>query len=229
MKGNDRVYLIAAFICFILLAILAAFNYEGQKDPTDTFVNSYYEGYKIDSMDSKSLYSALNAYNNMGETACIVNPRTVDSDKIITVCDQTLPWIQMSGDTTKAKAEEFAKIEGGCLPFSDGDYIIAPGDLTFINSNVSSNINNKSIQAYIGTKYKIEFSHIAEWWCHMDAKVEDYRHSDVVGHGSNNNTDRVIVGTIIGKATSSTVASIWVKQGDEWVPCSWEDYYKDTY
>ena len=227
-RGSDRAYLIVALVCFIFLGILAVFNYEDQNEVVGSFVDSYYRGYKITSMDSKSLYGALNAYGSTSASACIINPKTAASDKLVLPCDQTMPWVQTTDATTTDKATAAAKVVD-CMPFSDGDYIVAPGDLMFLNSNVSCNKTDISIQATIGTKYKIVFSHVQEWWCHMDSTANTYSHSDVVGYGSSNNTDRVIVGTIIGKANSSTIVEMYYDNGSDWVKCTLEDYYLNRY
>ena len=227
MRG-DKKYLILSVVCFLGLFMLSIYNYEGDRPIAKDFVNNYYEGYEVEAMDNRSLYGALKAYNSTETSSCIVNPKTLAEDKKVMPYKQALPWIQSSDAISVEKAESFAERSEGVKPFKDGDYIIAPGDLTFINSNTSSNKHNKCIQAQIGNNYRVEFSYVKEWWCHMESKEESYRHTDVVGRGSNNNTERVIVGTIIGKATAGTTATIYKKSGTGWEKCSWKSYYNDT-
>lgn len=224
-KGGDRCYLVVAILCFLLLVVMTVYNREGEPPDMNAFAGNYYIGEYIRQSDSKAVYNALAGYNNYGTTSCIIMPKTLDPTLTIYPCSQTLPWIASSEATTKAKAEEFAKAAYYIQPYKEGDYIIAPGELTFTNSNVSSNATDRCIYATIGKNYRISFTHIKEWWCHMNCEV-DYEHSEVVGAGSTNGTSTVLAGTIIGKAKAET--TVWLEyseDGENWTIVSFESYY----
>lgn len=190
------------------------------------FAGNYYIGEYIRQSDSKSIYAALEGYGTVGSTSCIVMPKTLDPTLTISPLNQSLPWIASSEATTQEEANDLADKTGYIQPYDDGDYIIAPGELTFTNSNVSSNATDICIYATIGNNYRISFTHIKEWWCHMDCTEEDYDHSTIVGAGSTNGTDTVLAGTIIGKATSATQVLIEkTEDGRNWVQTSFADYY----
>lgn len=224
-KGKDRVYLIVALVCFVFLVVMTAYNREGEQPDMNNFAGNYYKGEYINARDSKAIYSALEGYAQVDETSCIIMPKTLDNTLKIYPCGQTLPWIASSAATTKKDAEALAKVAGYIQPYKDGDYIIAPGELVFTNSNVSSNATDRCITATIGKNYRISFLHIKEWWCHMESTVE-YTHTEVVGAGSSNGTSSVLAGTIIGKAKAETQVCIeYSADGQNWAIVSFESYY----
>lgn len=223
--GSDRFYLICAVVCFIGLAILGVFN-AAEVDPDFyIYIANYYEGEKIDSLDPKTMYKALNAYQSTSTTSCIIQPKLIQSTKALHPYGQGMPWVVSADDMTVEEAEGYCTKGAGFTPYKDGQYIIAPGQVAFTNSNVSSNKDDITIEGTIGEDFKIRFEHVKEWWCHMDCSIE-YSHTDVVGAGATNGTSKVNAGAIIGKATSGTAVMLYKKDGINWTPVSFEEFYR---
>jgi hypothetical protein len=92
-------------------------------------------------------------------------------------------------------------------PYMDGEKIISPAKLTFVNSNINQeNTETVYIAATINNRYLIRWDNVKSWWCHI-GKSNPKKHSDVVGNKGIYSVCNA--GYIIGEATSDTTVSLY--------------------
>ena len=158
--------------------------------------------------DPKALYNSVFASKVLNGTAC--NTITKAYNEATQVNGRI--WLT-SRDLGIKSADDFVNYEtsGGSLsisPYKDGDYIISPATLNFLNSNTMLNPSNgqRYIEAQIGTSYVIRWDDIECWWCHI-GKDDNDSHTVRVGYGGK--PSKVVAGIIIGAAKSTTKVSVY--------------------
>ncbi|MDE5638440.1 MAG: hypothetical protein K2I47_01360 [Odoribacter sp.] len=101
--------------------------------------------------------------------------------------------------------------------------IVAPADMTFLNSNVMLNADGEAyIEARLGADYIIRWEPVDVWWCHM-GKSQKEKHTSVYGAGGEYST--CVAGWVIGKATENTEVRLWHLEGDRQVPIELSNYF----
>lgn len=220
LNSRSKLMIGAAVVSFMFLAILAIMNYTPVNDKvfgTDNFYIGNY-GSKVDPKEQYDLMyknviaSAVGCFTTMtpasspmiaGNNVWLVDGATIESL-------EDLKGMSVDGDLSVIKPYKL-----------DGQKIISPVELTFINSNVvQHNKDSISITAYAGTSHIIEFNNIKSWWCHA-GKQDPTKHTEVVGAGGIN--PKCVAGYVIGEATEETTVNFYEVDGDgNKTPCSFE-------
>lgn len=224
-QRSDKLMVIATLLCLLFLSILGALNYS-KEDPF-FYTNGgevYYEGRAIPENDPKDEYTIQ--YGSRGSsTDCVTSISRVEATEMLTPYGAGVPWLQVSEDADISQVEGEYCLMSEFTPFRDGDLIVAPGNVVFTTSNTSFGVGDETIEFTIGTDWKITLKCVQSWWCHLDSNG-DCRHTEVVGHGATNGTDRAMAGSILGRASGSTIVYVYRKIDGEWVPSNLQSYYK---
>lgn len=220
-KGRPKIIL--AIIVIGILVGLVIYNYRPPMEK-QFGVTNFYEPVEGDHLDPKRMYRDMNPGADWSEYYCNT-----------TMSFATNPG--MAGNYFWIKEGEFIKSEADLQqyyvdgedsqlkPYSDGDMIIAPNTLTFLNKNVRTAGDLEediSIMASIGASYVIIWSNVECWWCHI-GKSNSHKHTAVVGAGGINEV--CTEGYIIGQAKSDTIVSLYKRGADGLEPCSFKEYF----
>ena len=201
--------LIWVFIGFIVLGIYAAMN-SSTVDDTKTFSpESFYAGETHDEIDPREQYGIFSS----GKLSSAQCNSTMVKGSNIHKCNSNVVWL-VDDSTITTDADVADKIVNSCTdpasffysPYKDGDMILAPATLVFMNSNVEqTSINEIDIIASMGTDYQITFYNVKCWWCHI-GKDDVKTHSTVYGNKGSYST--CSAGNVIGQATANTSVQI---------------------
>lgn len=209
-KSKSIVALATCSFLFLGLLVLVTYVPNVQKN---FGVENFYSGSFGEDTDPKVMYSAT--YRNViaEDKMCLVS--MTKSEKV-TMAGRYI-WIAESKTVdTKKKIKALATDESMTVlkPFTkNGQNIVAPAQLTFINSNVLQYSDNSiSIVAYIGTDYVIEFENVKTWWCHI-GKSDPVHHTEVVGISGM--SPKCSEGYIIGQAKKETLVKLYKVGSDE--------------
>lgn len=209
-----KILLGIAFVVFLGLYLMVQLNWSNANDTTFA-TDAFYTGNQGDPIDYKELYDALYVGLAPGSGECRTEMMHADNgaemengNTIETCMAGRYQWI-----TPKAVSSS-ADIGTGTViaPYNDGDVIISPGNLKFINSNiVQESVDSIYIEAILGNKYVIRWDDVECWWCHI-GKENKSKHSKVVGNNGIYAT--CTSGYIIGQAKASTTVSFFTIDTD---------------
>ena len=199
-ESNSKMKLVLVFIACCLLCLLYYTKHVNNEPKTYAQGNFYESNNSLD-VNSQALYEQMVGNSVLEENAC---SKTMTSASNPLRCNK-FTWI-VDGQTKTREELVKADDQDYYLLYEDGDYIVAPVQLTFINSNIKTYIDGEiSIRAYAGTKYIIHWDDVDAWWCHMD-KTKN-QHTTKIGAGGK--FPVCVEGMIIGKAKSTTRVTIY--------------------
>lgn len=214
-KGNWRIILFVGV--FIGLFLLTALNWSKPNNIPFT-TEGFYTGNSGDYIDYKELYESLYVGLAPGSGECrtemsyAVTGEQMENGNIIETCMAgKYQWIAPTSISSSSEMGTGSTI----APYNEGDVIIAPGNLTFINSNVlQETADTVYIKAILAGKYIIRWDNVDCWWCHI-GKENRNKHSKVVG--KNGIYATCTGGYIIGQAKAGTTVSFYTidSEGNE--------------
>lgn len=214
--GRDykgRGVIIFAVFSFIVLGLIVLWNYRPENEK-EFSAESFYTGQSAEDSDPKTLWAVIHGTAYYDTSSCLTKPPTTT----VEYCHGAA-WLS-SGSRTEEKMQS---VDGRV--YADGDYIIAPVNLRFANSNVSSSEGSIDIEAYVlsGNKVRITWKNVKTWWCHI-GKEDVTRHTEVYGKGGS--YDECTLGTVVGQATKDTVVCIeYQNDVGEWETWTVEEFY----
>lgn len=212
-----------ATLSFLFLALLSALNMSVSTDKVFG-VNNFYQGSKGSPIDPKAQYNEM--YNNIQFNAnkCSTQMKLSSNAKPV----GSYYWF-VEGQSVKDESELRAIAEDDEMtklkPFSsDGQLIVAPGDIEFVNANTEQNSKDSiDISFNIGTKHVMEFRNVKSWWCHI-GKEDPTMHTDRVGAGGIGAS--CAGGYIIGEAKADTTVYLYeLDSNGAPQPASFSDLY----
>lgn len=193
-----------AIVSFIALVLFGASQYYPQ-DSKVYGVSNYYKPVKSTSnVDQHELYNQIHKNVISSAMAC---QRTIQSCTSTNMINGYC-WI---GDKSVLPENKDALnnmlVSGALKPYSEGENIISPGQLTFRNANTTEYDDGKiRIEAYIGQDYVIRWEDVESWWCHI-GKEDPTKHTEQVGLGGLYPT--CAGGYIIGRAKAETIVHLY--------------------
>lgn len=218
-----------AIVSFIALVLFGASQYYPQ-DSKVYGVNNYYKPTKSTSnVDQRELYNQI--HKNVVASAMMCNKtiQSCTSTNMINgyywIVDGSLPPSNVS-ELTSMLVDSQSNV---LRPYSEGDSIVAPGQLTFRNANTTEYDDGKiRIEVYIGQDYVIRWDDVAAWWCHI-GKEDPTKHTEQIGLGGLYST--CAGGYVIGKAKETTEVHLFKVQrnsggasGESLSACSWSEF-----
>lgn len=221
--SQGRPKIVLAVVVIGILIGLVIYNYRPPMDK-QFGVKNFYEPTEGSHLDPKRMYNALNPNADWSEYYCNTTMSYAKSPGRI----GNYFWIKNGENIDSVDMLGNYLLDGDAsklIPYQDGDFIVAPSTLTFLNKNVknagdlSEEVN---IMAGIGTEYIIIWSNVDCWWCHI-GKDNKERHTVVVGAGGLNEV--CTEGYVIGQAKSDTIVSLYKRNGNELEPYSFSQYF----
>lgn len=223
MENQSRKGMIAiTVIALLILVTLVALNY---REPSDKVfsLGGYYKPAAAGAVSPKEMFAELNSGPLSGDGIC--NTTIQKAENAVSVGNYV--WLA-EGNTKIDEATLRAYIRSDCpsdsqlMPYNEGSMIISPTTLRFVDANCTKYDDDVlRITANIGTDYIIEWEGIECWWCHIDKETKS--HNTIIGAGGI--YEVCSQGYIIGQATSQTVVSLYKREGDHRVPCSFVDFF----
>lgn len=218
--NKNNMFLGIAAVSFVFLGCVAAFNYSKPIDKQFSPENFY----KGDSYDSSILTEDPKAYYKNFNPGLSTDTEAICS-AIITRGNQpkmtptNLVW-PSDGNVVKNADEVKAYYTVTEQPmhaycFKDDEFILAPGDIKFTNSNIlQADENNYTIEGVVG-KYYFEFGNVKNWWCHLNKKTSK-KHTVQCGKGASamGGIEDVSKGVIIGQATEKSYVAVYKYDND---------------
>lgn len=180
-------------------------------------MRGFYSGEAGEATNPKELYNKLYANVLAADGVC---HSTMTKAVNVQMTENGIYWIA-EGDA--ASAEELNVFT--FKPYGGTNMqIVSPADMKFINSNVSVNEDGEMyIEARVGTRYIIQWSPVATWWCHI-GKQNKNKHTSIYGNGGAYAS--VTAGWIIGEATEDTEVRMWkIEENGSQVQIRLSDYF----
>lgn len=218
MKRNRLKIVLVMLMCLGSLAVLLV----GYTEPNDSVfaVDAFYEGTKAGSIDYKAMYDSWYVGLAPGSGACkaemevAVSGADMENGSKIELCmAPSAVWI---APHIISSNDEMGANQSVITPYEEGDVIISPGHLKFLNQNLTLNENSEPyIEAVLNDTYKIRWDNISCWWCHV-GKDNKNRHTKRIGKGGA--YSECMQGYIIGEAKAETSVSFYrVDVNGDWV------------
>lgn len=200
-SGRSKIVLVFAMFCAaIMIFMLQAVTYTDE--PKEYLANNYYDSSHGVDVNQRALYSAYHSASAYEANACNTQ-MTMASNP--TYAGNYI-WIVDGGSITRG---QYSPVDGYDYYelYEDGELIIAPGQLTFINANtVEYEQGVISIRAYLGADRIIQWDRVESWWCHM-GKDDTRVHTMRIGAGGSYPT--CIEMTVIGEAREDTIVTFY--------------------
>lgn len=201
---NKPIFVIAILSVTVLL-ILIAITYKPPKYK-EYSGDAFYVGQSGENVNPRELYERMSISSLIGTAGCRTEMTKADK---ATVCGR-YTWIK-NNEEIKSASDLNVYIYNGdssmLRPYSNGDMIVAPAKLNFVNSNVNQESEDSIyIAATIYNKYLIRWDNVKTWWCHI-GKDDPNKHSEIIG--AKGSYALCTQGYIIGEATSDTIVSLY--------------------
>lgn len=209
---KKRALVAVTVLVFGLLIFLVLFDYNAPT--THVFnPNGFYVGNDTGEVDPRVIYTQIHQGLAPGSGSCWSNMRKADEPRNDSEQNVRLQmagnyvWIAPTNVSGYSDIETFESDEGGTLkPYNDGDIIISPSNLKFVNSNKRQNsADTVYIEAVVGG-YLIRWENVACWWCH-EGRENPTKHTDTYGKGGSFAT--CIAGYVVGIATADTTVKLF--------------------
>lgn len=208
--NSAKVRFVLAIISFSLLGVVLILDYAPPSEKVFG-IESYYQGDFGEIEDPKIAYGKFNRNVMTDEIKCNTTP-SISEKRVITPTNAC--WFIQGTATGNISAEEIEQLlaeKDGAI-FKEGDIILAPTNIEFINSNqYQESYDLISIKGRLGTEYIIEFTDVGAWWCHID-KAEPTKHTELIGFGGK--SPSMSIGSVIGQARKSTKVKLYKIQED---------------
>ena len=204
--------IVVALVSIIILGGVSLYNYRVPVEDKEFSFESFYQGNRGKSINPKSIYSILTGNNILSTNACVTEFTAADAS----LCG-TATWIvssryNQSSPTSREMIDlmrvDETDITSAIRPYKYGSYIVAPCNLTFIDSNVLQDEENITITAYVNDETSgivLKWQNVKCWWCHI-GKNNPNQHTAVVGKGGVN--ELCVAGMILGQATADTTFEV---------------------
>jgi len=209
-KQLNNIILLVGCVMGLILIVSSFYNASIVKE--DNFsVENFYAGNKREESDPKKLYEDSKMGVDFSKVTCKTKMDKAKGSELAQAGNCI--WLAPI-DTGKVKSISSYTDIAACTdgsdsrlrPYNEGDHIISPGKLDFINSNRKRDENgNDYIAAYIGSKYVIRWDNIDCWWCHEGRTSE--KHDNIVG--GRGDYSSCLGGYIIGVATEDTIVTLY--------------------
>lgn len=210
-KQNFKIVLFVTI--FISLGIFVIYNQPDSNSEVFS-TDAFYTGTKSSDIDYKAIYDSLYVGLAPGSGQCrnemipVTEYVLDDGTKAETCMAGRFQWIVNKTISNSSEIGSGAQI----MPYGDGDLIVSPGNLQFINSNIiQDNESTIYMEAILANKYVIRWDNIKSWWCHI-GKDNTNKHSIVVGKGGIYSS--CSAGYVIGQANADTVVSFYKLDAD---------------
>ena len=210
---NHNVRVALFVLMFVGMFLLVAFNYSNPNDKAFSS-EAFYQGKQGDLIDYKDLYNDLYVGLAPGSGECAnemtaAKGYTLANGEVVQDCMAgRFQWITPRSIKSSSEIGSDSIIS----PYQDGDVIISPGNLKFINSNVLQDSKDTIyIEAVLANKYVVRWDNVTSWWCHI-GKENKNKHSRVVG--KNGIYSSCSAGYIIGEANANTTVSFFILDED---------------
>lgn len=194
----------AASLVFFILVIIVLMDYT---PPTfhEFSGDNFYESHAGDPVDPREMYEKMAVGLMPGSGNCRTEMRKADQAQLRQAGN--VIWFAPSEVESYSDISKYQVGDDSTLqPYADGDVIISPGHLKFVNSNIhQESAEYITIEATIGD-ILIRWEDVECWWCH-EGKVNPNKHSTVVGAGGL--ASQCTGGYVIGIAKSSTLVKCY--------------------
>lgn len=204
MNKNKLLYTIAV-ISIICLCTYILFTYN-RPYKKDFFMDAFYTGkHEYKETDIRKQYLDMKGNKKKKDTVDIDNicDITPTKSKNPTITANNAYWII----DNKELPEDLS--QSTFAGFSDGDLLVSPSSIRFVNSNINIKADNTIDIQFTCGSYIFILSNVKNWYCHKDSTETVLQHTVVIGAGSSNDTELLQGGFIIGTALNSTVLSIY--------------------
>ena len=212
LVNKRKILFIIAIIVFTGLALLNLFDYNNSNEHifgTDNF----YKGHSGEDIDPRNFYRAVNVGVTPGHNECRNSMELASDRGIKTTPAGWITWIGESSPSSIADVYAYGVEGSKCVlkPYKQDEFIIAPGHLKFLNSNIKqTDPDSIMIEAKYG-EYVIRWENVKTWWCHID-KDNPKKHTKIVGSKGVYASCRT--GYIIGQANAETKVSLFKVDAD---------------
>lgn len=219
-----------SIVCAVVLLLIWVLGFPENND-TDFSPNSFYVGDATGVVDPKVLYD--NYYKSvLSELSCRSamfngdNPIRLSTNMFWIIDDDKRLTDDSSADNAVSLLGD-KNAEGFYTPYEAGDYIIAPTNITYLNSNIKSDMPGRTdIVVMCGRQYKLVFEDVECWWCHIGIS-DSSQHTTIYGKGGKYSTANA--GRVLGQAKSSTRVKMYKQNGDSWDEFDFADYLTRTF
>lgn len=196
MQNKGRIWGLF-IIVFLGLYLMVLFNTGRENDAVFT-TDAFYQGISGSEINYKDLYNSLYVGLAPGSGECSTEMKSAEDYGLSPYMAGRFTWLVAKPVSTSADMGTGTTI----MPYEDGDYIIAPGNLKFVNSNiVQDSADFIHIEAILNDTYVIRWDNVTSWWCHL-GKEHKSKHSKVVGNGGIYSS--CSQGFVIGEANAMT-------------------------
>lgn len=227
---KSSIVVTCASLVFIVLVVLVMYNYEAPSDSQFSPEN-FYAGNNGAEVDPKENYEQMVVGLVSGSLSCRSEMSKATDEELVQAGNYT--WLAPNKNSINpdgiSSYDDIRKLSLGAdesvlMPYAEGDHIIAPGKMTFINSNVvQESADYTYIMAYIGTKYVLRWDDVDCWWCH-EGKDNKNKHTRVVG--ARGIYASCIGGYIVGVAKDSTTVTLYeVLEDQSMVPVPFSNLF----
>ncbi len=222
-KETNTIVILLSVLVLVILAVLGAVNSNLIVDKLfDT--TGFYGGSSFIKTDPKKLYDSMYSNNVLLANKCRQN---MIEAQVSTGYINGRTWIvdgqEAPSDSDLQSKYPDLKVEG---LYQNGQYIVAPGFCTFLNKNTSVKATSGEtyIEVLCGTDYRIEWSNIKCWWCHI-GRSNSNKHTDTYGEGTLYSTCQER--WVLGEATQDTYVTFWQKDdNDNWHQITIAEFYE---
>lgn len=224
LNSRGGFILAGAIISFLFLIILASFSYSYTAVEKQFGIKSFYTGAYGKDIDPKAQYNTIYKNTIVSANGCLNKMKQASNPMRI----GSYVWIvdgQAIEDTSYFESVAVNSNLAEIKPYKDGQKIISPSDLIFLNANtIQDKLDSINIRAQIGSSYIIEFENVKSWWCHI-GKDNPTKHTQVIGTGGI--YSRCTAGYIIGEATNDTIVKLYsLDTNSRAVPCSFAEVFR---
>lgn len=196
----------------MFLLIVAMLNYNEQPDKSFSLEN-FYQGNVGERDDPKKIYDSMNSGKVDTIASCNRTPTSMKVDELMELPNSRY-WIKSGVESfTELPEDIYVTSEDGekkkyIKPFSDGDKIIAPERVTFLNSNKTSGYSETYMMEFQGSdNFIVVLEDIKSWWCHI-GKEEQRVHTETIGYGGAVGAI-MSSGYILGEAKANTIVHVY--------------------
>lgn len=202
--SSNKIVFTVAILGFAALVVLTYITYK-PSEYKEFSPTSFYVGNAADSVDPKKLRDKMSIGTKLGDAEC----RSEMRKPTYGIMCNRYSWLRsVSEEGLKTEEPDRGFLAVHMMkPYTDGDEIVAPTNLRFINTNNSLSVQGQIyIEAYTVGNYIIRWDNIKCWWCH-EGKSEPMKHSVKMGIGGKFST--CYGNWVIGIAKEDTIVTIY--------------------
>lgn len=213
-KEKFRKKTVVALTVLVVVILTLIVFYDGAKAGGNEFgLDNFYVGNFGEEVDPRGVYNSIYKSGMLASKQC--REEMMAAEGYVLENGETV-HPEMSGRCiwiAPTHVDSLDDVFNNCIsescirPYRNGDVIISPGYLTFINSNVrQEDTDSICIEVKYGTDYVIRWDNVTAWWCHI-GKDDAQKHTKVIGAAGM--YSKCIGGYVIGEANEGTLVTLY--------------------